>query len=201
MQIRALLDAVADRLAAGGDPRPEILVPMVSTAAELRPVRRYVSGLVDDLRQLVGRDLSVPVGSMIELPLAALTAGEIAGVADFFSIGTNDLTQTTWGLSRDDAEGTMLAGYRQMGLITDSPFVTIDQRGVGHLVRTAVQEGRACRAGLPVGVCGEHAADPASIEFFHDLGIDYVSCAPPLVPTARYCAGRAAQLTRDRTAK
>ncbi len=197
MQARALLDATADRLAAGGDPRPEILVPMVSTAAELAPIRSYADCVTDEVRQLVEPGLRVPVGSMIEVPRAALTAAQLADAVDFFSIGTNDLTQMTWGLSRDDADQRLLSTYQQLGLINESPFKTIDISGVGALISAAVRAVRYRRPGLEIGVCGEHAADPASIQFFHEVGVDYISCAPPFIPLARYAAGRAAVLARD----
>jgi pyruvate,orthophosphate dikinase len=197
MQVRALLDATADRLVAGGDPRPEILVPMVSTAAELAPVRGYADRVAGEVRQLVEPALGVPVGSMIEVPRAALTAAQLADAVDFFSIGTNDLTQMTWGLSRDDADKRLLSTYQQLGLIKESPFKTIDTDGVGALISAAVRAARGRRPGIEIGVCGEHAADPASIQFFHEAGVDYISCAPPFIPLARYAAGRAAVLARD----
>ena len=129
---------------------------------------------------------------MIELPRAALTAGRIAEDADFFSFGTNDLTQTTWGLSRDDVEASFFPAYLDQGIFATSPFETLDRDGVGRLVRIAVDEGRAARPGLKIGVCGEHGGDPDSIHFFHDAGLDYVSCSPFRVPVARLEAGRAA---------
>ena len=135
--------------------------------------------------------LSVPVGTMIELPRAALTAFRIAEVADFFSFGTNDLTQTTWGFSRDDVEAAFFAAYLSMGVFTVSPFESLDVDGVGRLVRIAVEEGRRTRPELHLGVCGEHGGDPESIHFFHHIGLDYVSCSPFRVPIARLEAGRA----------
>jgi pyruvate,orthophosphate dikinase len=143
--------------------------------------------------------LDVPIGTMIELPRAALTAGRIAEAADFFSFGTNDLTQTAWGFSRDDVEAAFFAAYLDKGVFTVSPFETLDEFGVGRLVRVAVEEGRSTKPGLKMGVCGEHGGDPDSVHFFHDVGLDYVSCSPFRVPVARLEAGRAA-VTLDDTA-
>ena len=137
-------------------------------------------------------ELGATVGTMIELPRAALTAAHIAEAAEFFSFGTNDLTQTTWGFSRDDVEGAFFSRYLERGIFEVSPFQTIDRDGVGRLVRIACAEGRAVRPDLELGVCGEHGGDPASVHFFHEAGLDYVSCSPFRVPVARLEAGRAA---------
>jgi len=139
-----------------------------------------------------GVHAEIPIGTMIEVPRAALTAGEIARSAEFFSFGTNDLTQMTWGFSRDDVEGAFFSPYIEMGIFGVSPFETIDADGVGRLVRIATEEGRATRADLHIGVCGEHGGDPASVWFFNEVGLDYVSCSPFRVPIARLEAGRAA---------
>ncbi|MEV6305601.1 pyruvate, phosphate dikinase [Actinoplanes sp. NPDC051861] len=188
MQVRAVAQAAAARVAAGGNPRPEIMVPLVGSVKELLIVRE------EALRTLSSVDGAppIPIGTMIEVPRAALTAGEIAEAADFFSFGTNDLTQMTWGFSRDDVEGAFFGRYLDLGIFGASPFETLDVPGVGELVRTAVDRGRAARPGLPTGVCGEHGGDPASVRFFHDAGLDYVSCSPFRVPVARLEAGRAA---------
>jgi pyruvate,orthophosphate dikinase len=187
MQVRAIAEATRARLAAGGDPRPEIMVPLVADAAEMAAARAEIE------RVLAEFDLpAIPIGSMIETPRAALTAGAVARSAEFFSFGTNDLTQMTWGFSRDDVEGTFLPGYLQRGILPGSPFESIDRDGVGALVTTAVQQGRASRPTLGLGVCGEHGGDPASIAFFHEAGLDYVSCSPLRIPIARLAAGRAA---------
>ncbi|MGC0416989.1 pyruvate, phosphate dikinase [Embleya sp. AB8] len=191
-QVRAIGEAVVARVRAGGDPHPEIMIPLVATVAELRLVRAEVERVLAEVGQEAGIPVDCPVGTMIELPRAALTAGEIAAAADFFSFGTNDLTQTTWGLSRDDAEAAFLADYLDRGILTVSPFETIDREGVGRLVRLAVEEGRRARPDLRIGVCGEHAGDPASIHFFHEVGVDYLSCSPYRLPAARLEAGRAA---------
>ncbi|MFG3257580.1 pyruvate, phosphate dikinase [Streptomyces sp. NPDC048172] len=198
LQTRALAEAMARRLDEGGDPRPEIMVPLVAEAAELRVVREAVERVLAEVSEATGHRLHCPVGTMIELPRAALTADRIAAHADFFSLGTNDLTQTTWGLSRDDAETNVLPAYLDQGLLRASPFETIDPEGVGRLVRTALERGRAARPGLTVGVCGEHGGDPASVHFFHRAGLDYVSCSPFRVPVARLEAGRATILQEPR---
>jgi pyruvate,orthophosphate dikinase len=141
-----------------------------------------------------GCNLNFPIGTMIELPRAALTAGQIAEAAEFFSFGTNDLTQTTWGFSRDDVEAAFFSAYLEKGVFGVSPFESLDREGVGELVRIAVREGRKTRPSLHCGVCGEHGGDPDSIHFFNDVGLDYVSCSPFRVPVARLEAGRAALL-------
>ncbi|GAA2673561.1 pyruvate, phosphate dikinase [Actinoplanes palleronii] len=188
MQVRAVAEAAAARAAAGGDPRPEIMVPLVGTIQELEIVRAEAERV---LAAVPGAP-PIRIGTMIEVPRAALTAGEIAGAAEFFSFGTNDLTQMTWGFSRDDVEGAFFGRYLELGVFAVSPFESLDRSGVGELVRIAVDRGRAARPDLTVGVCGEHGGDPASVRFFHDAGLDYVSCSPFRVPIARLEAGRAA---------
>ncbi|MGW3192345.1 pyruvate, phosphate dikinase [Streptomyces ardesiacus] len=191
MQVRALAEAVVERVRAGGDPRAEIMVPLVGDVAEFRLVRAEVHRVLAEVSAASGAPVSCPVGTMIELPRAALTAGRIAEVAEFFSFGTNDLTQTTWGFSRDDVEAAFFSAYLDKGIFTDSPFETIDHEGVGRLVEIAVAEGRTARPALETGVCGEHGGDPESVHFFHRAGLDYVSCSPFRVPVARLEAGRA----------
>ncbi|WP_340557276.1 pyruvate, phosphate dikinase [Streptomyces sp. GSL17-111] len=191
-QVRAVAEAVVARRRDGGDPHAEIMVPLVCAAEELRLVREEVDAVLAAVSTESGQRVDCPVGTMIELPRAALTAGRIAAEADFFSFGTNDLTQTTWGLSRDDVEATLLPTYLDRGIVPVSPFEVLDREGVGALVRTAVQEGRAAQPGLPTGVCGEHGGDADSVHFFHDVGLDYVSCSPYRVPEARLEAARAA---------
>jgi pyruvate, phosphate dikinase len=187
MQVRAIAEATLARIRAGGDPRPEIMVPLVADAKEMEVARAEIEEV------LAGFDLPpIPIGSMIETPRAALTAGAVARFAEFFSFGTNDLAQMTWGFSRDDVEGTFLPGYLQRGILPGSPFESVDRDGVGALVTTAVEQGRATRPTLGLGVCGEHGGDPASIAFFHEAGLDYVSCSPLRIPIARLAAGRAA---------
>jgi pyruvate,orthophosphate dikinase len=170
----------------------EIMVPLVGSVMELHLVRDEITAVITDVATEHGIDLTIPIGTMIELPRAALTAGRIAEAADFFSFGTNDLTQTTWGFSRDDVEAAFFAAYLEKGIFTISPFETIDADGVGELVTTAITRGRTTRPDLHLGVCGEHGGDPESIHFFHHAGLDYVSCSPYRVPIARLEAGRAA---------
>jgi pyruvate,orthophosphate dikinase len=184
MQTRAAITAYERRLAAGGNPILEIMVPLVATAEELRRMREVITSEI-------GEHHEIRVGTMIELPRAALTAGEIATVADFFSFGTNDLTQMTYGLSRDDAEGLFLRDYLELGIFDSDPFQTLDQTGVGRLIRVACKEGREQNPNLGLGLCGEHGGDPASIRFVRDLGLDYVSCSPPRVEGARLAAAQA----------
>ncbi|GAB2766292.1 pyruvate, phosphate dikinase [Nocardioides salsibiostraticola] len=198
MQTQALLEAVADRIDAGGDPRPEIMVPLVASSRELAVVREQLLGIVDEVRSKRGIDIDCPLGTMIEVPRAALTADLVAESAEFFSFGTNDLTQMTWGFSRDDVEGAFFDIYRQRGIFDESPFETLDVPGVGSLVSTAVRLGRLTRPDLGLGVCGEHGGDPASIQFFDAVGLDYVSCSPYRVPIARLESARAALQARDR---
>ncbi|MER6671853.1 pyruvate, phosphate dikinase [Streptomyces sp. NPDC000983] len=197
MQVRAVAEAATARLRAGGTPRAEIMIPLVGTVEELRLARAETERVLAEVAAETGTDLDCPIGTMIELPRAALTAGRIAEAADFFSFGTNDLTQTTWGLSRDDAEASFFPLYLDKGVFEVSPFETIDQEGVGRLVELAAEAGRAVRPGLETGVCGEHGGDPASIHFFHRAGLDYVSCSPFRVPAARLEAGRATLTDSD----
>lgn len=192
MQARALAEAAADRVDAGGDPRPELMVPLVATERELVLVREQLEQVVRAVGHERGVELAMPIGTMIELPRAAVTADRIASFADFFSFGTNDLTQTTWGFSRDDVESEFVQDYLDQGIVAVSPFESIDVDGVGALVRTAAQLGRGARPGLHLGVCGEHGGDPQSIHFFDEVGLDYVSCSPFRVPVARWEAGRSA---------
>ncbi|OJV76611.1 MAG: pyruvate, phosphate dikinase [Cellulomonas sp. 73-92] len=192
LQIRAVCEAQAARIAAGGDPRAEIMVPLIGSVQELHLVRDSALEVIKEVGDKHGITLEIPIGCMIELPRAALTAGRIAEEAEFFSFGTNDLTQTTWGFSRDDVEGAFFAQYTANGVLSVSPFETIDAQGVGRLVKIAVDEGKATRPELHLGVCGEHGGDPESIRFFHSVGLDYVSCSPFRVPVARLEAGRAA---------
>ena len=193
LQVRALAHAAADRLAARGDPRVEIMVPLVGAVQELEIVREEALAVVAEVEAERGVILAgLLIGTMIEVPRAALTAGEIAGAADFFSFGTNDLTQMAWGFSRDDVEASFFARYLDLGVFGVSPFEVLDASGVGRLVGLAVAEGRAASPGLHLGVCGEHGGDPESVHFFAAAGLDYVSCSPFRVPVARLEAGRAA---------
>jgi pyruvate,orthophosphate dikinase len=168
------------------------MVPLVGSVMELHLIRDEIDGIVAEVAEHEDVPLHIPIGTMVELPRAALTAFRIAEAAEFFSFGTNDLTQTTWGFSRDDVEAAFFAAYLESGVFTVSPFETLDADGVGRLIRIAVEEGRAVRPSLKVGVCGEHGGDPESVHFFHQVGLDYVSCSPFRVPVARLEAGRAA---------
>jgi pyruvate,orthophosphate dikinase len=192
MQARAATTALTRRIQAGGDPHLEIMIPLVAAAEELIRMREMIEAEIATATAGSGVELEIPIGTMIELPRAALTAGEIAGVADFFSFGTNDLTQMTYGLSRDDAEGRFLREYLEQGILSSDPFQTLDQSGVGRLVSVATREGRGANADLIVGLCGEHGGDPDSITFVDQLGLDYVSCSPPRVEGARLAAAQAA---------
>ncbi|MEQ7125056.1 pyruvate, phosphate dikinase [Actinopolymorpha sp. B11F2] len=194
MQVRALTEAAAARAQAGGDPRVEIMIPLVGAVQELELMREEALRAIHEVLERWGLTLPIPIGTMIELPRAALTAGRIASAAEFFSFGTNDLTQTVWGLSRDDVESEFFPAYLDRGIFGVSPFESLDVEGVGRLVLLASAEGRAARADLEIGVCGEHGGDPASVHFFHQAGLDYVSCSPFRVPVARLEAGRAAVL-------
>ncbi|MFE4830449.1 pyruvate, phosphate dikinase [Streptomyces sp. NPDC056672] len=192
MQVRAIAEAAAERKNAKGDPRAEIMIPLVGTVQELEIVRDEAQLVIAEVEAATGVELRLALGTMIELPRAALTAGQIAEAAEFFSFGTNDLTQTVWGFSRDDVEASFFTAYLEKGIFGVSPFETIDRDGVGALVRSAVEAGRATRPGLKLGVCGEHGGDPESVHFFHEVGLDYVSCSPFRIPVARLEAGRAA---------
>jgi len=191
LQVRAVAQAAAQRVKAGGDPRPEIMVPLVGSVMELHLVRDEADAILAEVLDSEGVDLHIPIGTMVELPRAALTAFRVAEAAEFFSFGTNDLTQTSWGFSRDDVEAAFFAAYLDKGVFTVSPFESLDVDGVGRLVEIATREGRSTRPGLKVGVCGEHGGDPESIHFFHRTELDYVSCSPFRVPVARLEAGRA----------
>ncbi len=191
MQAQAVLEAAALRVKAGGVPLAEIMVPLVGAVQELESIAVEIDAVAHEVRTASGVHLDHMVGTMIELPRAALTAGSIAGAAQFFSFGTNDLTQMTWGFSRDDVEAAFFPHYLEKGIFGVSPFESLDTEGVGRLVKIAVEEGRKARPGLKVGVCGEHGGDPDSVHFFHDVGLDYVSCSPFRVPVARLEAGRA----------
>ncbi len=192
MQARAIASAAAELVKAGRAPMPEIMIPLTATVQEMEISKERVQNALRAVEEETGVHVDIPIGTMIEVPRAALTAGEIARSAEFFSFGTNDLTQMTWAFSRDDVEGAFFAPYIDMGIFGMSPFETIDREGVGRLIKIATAEGRATRPGLKLGICGEHGGDPASVWFFHEAGLDYVSCSPFRVPIARLEAGRAA---------
>ena len=192
LQIRAIAEASVECKKKGLDPRPEIMVPLIGSERELQIVRDDAERIIGKVEKENGVELDIPIGNMIELPRAALEADHIAAESDFFSFGTNDLTQTTWGFSRDDVEASFFNEYFDYGIFGISPFETIDASGVGQLVETGVARGRAAKPGLKCGVCGEHGGDPASIHLFDKLGLNYVSCSPFRVPVARLESGRAA---------
>jgi pyruvate,orthophosphate dikinase len=192
MQVRAIVEAALHCLEQGIDAQPEIMIPLVGTRRELAILRELTARTIAEVCAERGvKAPKIPIGTMIEIPRAAVTADEIAEAAEFFSFGTNDLTQMTFGFSRDDI-GSFLPGYIEKGLLDKDPFQSIDQDGVGQLVRVACQKGRQAREKLKLGVCGEHGGDPASIAFFGSCGLDYVSCSPFRVPVARLAAAQAA---------
>jgi pyruvate,orthophosphate dikinase len=191
MQVRAIVEAACDRVQAGGHPEVEIMIPLVATPEELRQMREELEPAAQEVLQRRSVDLPMLWGTMIELPRASIVAAEIAEVADFFSFGTNDLTQTAWGFSRDDI-GKFLAMYEERKLVGANPFVTIDRPGVGRLMQMAVGAGKAVNDHLHLGICGEHGGDPASVVFCHEILLDYVSCSPFRIETARLAAGQAA---------
>jgi pyruvate,orthophosphate dikinase len=191
--VRAIVEAAIQCRKKKVDARPEIMIPLVGTQKELSLLRRQVEETIASVLSESGFNgrLNIPIGTMIEVPRAALTADEIAESADFFSFGTNDLTQMTFGFSRDDIN-TFLPDYLEKEVLEKDPFQSIDQAGVGQLVELACTLGRRTASGLKLGICGEHGGDPASIRFFHRAGLDYVSCSPFRVPVARLVAAQAA---------
>ena len=191
MQTRAIFAAAADVQKQGKSVLPEIMIPLVATKKELDILKVMIDRVAGEVQASTNVALKYMVGTMIELPRAALRAGEIAETAQFFSFGTNDLTQTTFGLSRDDAAG-FLPDYQRAGIFEHDPFATLDQDGVGELIEIAVERGRGTRAEIKLGICGEHGGDPASVKFCHRTGLDYVSCSPYRVPIARLAAAQAA---------
>ncbi len=192
MQARAIIEAALEVSQDSGEPIvPEIMIPLVGSRKELQILKEIITNVADKIIEDSGAELDYRVGTMIELPRAALQAGEIAHEAEFFSFGTNDLTQTTYGISRDDS-ASFLDDYVHAGIFEQDPFVTLDQAGVGELIKIAVERGRATRSDIKLGICGEHGGDPASVEFCHGLGLDYVSCSPYRVPIARLAAAQAA---------
>jgi len=190
MQARAIIEAAVNVSKKGIKVQPEIMIPLVGTVNEFSLQEKIVREAAKEVMKEKGKKINYLVGTMIELPRAALTADEIAQKAEFFSFGTNDLTQTTFGLSRDDS-GKFLPLYVQSDILPSDPFETLDQSGVGKLVEMGTQKGRSTRKDLKVGICGEHGGDPASVEFCHRTGLDYVSCSPFRVPIARLAAARA----------
>jgi pyruvate,orthophosphate dikinase len=200
MQARAIFEAAVEAARRCGKPVvPEIMVPLIASKAELDLVKTRIDAVAEAVARetggktgaMAGAKIAYQVGTMIELPRAVLMAADIAQTAEFFSFGTNDLTQTTFGISRDDA-ASFLGAYMARGILTADPFVSIDREGVGELIRIGVERGRASRPKLKVGICGEHGGDPSSVAFCHEIGLDYVSCSPFRVPIARLAAAQAA---------
>jgi pyruvate, orthophosphate dikinase len=196
MQCRAIFEAAADAVMAGEPILPEVMLPLIATKAEFDTLKTMVDRVAQEVMEQTGAKIEYLVGTMIELPRAALIADKIAEGAQFFSFGTNDLTQTTYGLSRDDA-GNFLVQYQDLGVLENDPFVTIDQEGVGELIAIAVERGRKTRPDIKLGICGEHGGDPASIHFCNSIGLNYVSCSPYRVPIARLAAAQAAMGERS----
>jgi pyruvate,orthophosphate dikinase len=192
MQVRAIFEAAANVKLAGKEPKPEVMIPLTGHINELKHIQPRLIEIAKEVMDEKGVKFDYKFGTMIEIPRAAVTAGEIATVAEFFSFGTNDLTQMTFGYSRDDAERSFLVKYVESGILPKNPFQTLDRDGVGRLMRMAVEDGRATRPNLEVGICGEHGGDPNSIEFCHMVGNNYVSCSPFRVPVARLAAAHAA---------
>jgi pyruvate,orthophosphate dikinase len=191
MQVRAIFEAACDAAKKGIDVHPEIMIPLTGHINELKRVQPELEAIAKDVMAEKGVDLDYKFGTMIEIPRAAITASEIAEIAEFFSFGTNDLTQMAFGYSRDDAERNFLITYVDQGILPENPFQVLDRKGVGRLMEIAVSEGRAVRPDLEVGICGEHGGDPSSIEFCHLVGNNYVSCSPFRVPVARLAAAQA----------
>ena len=189
---RAIFEAaVAAGKRTGAPVVPEVMVPLIATKMEFDLVKARIDAMAEEVSKETGSKIDYQVGTMIELPRAALMAGEIAETAEFFSFGTNDLTQTTFGISRDDA-ASFLGTYMARGVLATDPFITLDREGVGELIKIATERGRKTRKGLKLGICGEHGGDPASVTFCHETGLDYVSCSPFRVPIARLAAAQAA---------
>jgi pyruvate,orthophosphate dikinase len=195
LQVQAIAEAAARLKLQGKDPKPEIMVPLIATVEELVLIRHKSEQTLARVAGETGVDMHIPIGTMIELPRAAMTAGRIAEEAEFFSFGTNDLTQTTWGFSRDDVEAAFFPQYMEAGIFQVSPFESIDVTGVGRIVGIAAWEGKEANPNMTIGVCGEHGGDPDSIHFFNSIAIDYVSCSPFRVPVARLETARATVLS------
>ena len=202
MQARAIFEAAVDALEAGAKVEPEVMIPLVGEKKELDDQAALVRRVADEVFAERGKKVRYLVGTMIEVPRGALTASEIARTAEFFSFGTNDLTQTTFGLSRDDT-GPVLKTYLEKDIYPVDPFVSVDRDGVGALMKIGAAGGRAARPGLKLGICGEHGGDPASVVFCHEIGLDYVSCSPYRLPIARLAAAQAAlkEAAKDKAAK
>jgi pyruvate,orthophosphate dikinase len=192
MQVRAIFEAAADVKLRGFEPKPEVMIPLTGHINELKVIQPKLESIATEVMKEKGTEFEYKFGTMIEIPRAGLTADQIAGVTEFFSFGTNDLTQFTFGYSRDDAERNFLVKYIEDGILEVNPFQTIDRPGVGQLMKVTVEKGRSTRTNLECGICGEHGGDPASIDWCHQIGLNYVSCSPFRVPVARLAAAHAA---------
>ncbi|MEA2683487.1 MAG: pyruvate, orthophosphate dikinase [Chloroflexota bacterium] len=201
MQVTAIIQAAIALKRRGLDPHPEIMVPLVGLVTEIRAVREQLEAVAQLVMKTEGVEVDYKFGTMIEVPRGALVAGDIAEFTEFFSFGTNDLTQTTFGYSRDDAEGKFLVSYLEHGILKENPFQTIDRDGVGQLMKMGVEQGRRTRPDLKIGICGEHGGDPRSVEFCHEIGLDYVSCSPYRIPVARLAAAQAAITEKSATSE
>jgi pyruvate,orthophosphate dikinase len=190
MQVRAIFEAACALKRQGIDARPEVMIPGVGTREEMQTTRDAAKRVAGEVLAEQGVELAYHVGTMIELPRACVVADELAEYAEFFSFGTNDLTQTTYGYSRDDAESSFIPVYLEKRILKEDPFQVLDRRGVGELMRQAVKLGRSAREGLKIGICGEHGGEPSSVAFCDSLGLDYVSCSPYRVPIARLAAAQ-----------
>ena len=195
MQVRAIMEAALAAKAEDIGVFPEIMIPLISLEGELTLIKNFLKDEIEEVFQEKGSRLEYEMGTMIELPRAALLAGKIGKEVDFFSFGTNDLTQTTYGISRDDA-GKFLGEYTWKGILSKDPFVSIDREGVGALIELAAREGRQANEKIHMGICGEHGGDPDSIAFCHEMGLDYVSCSPFRIPVARLAAAQAALVAK-----
>jgi pyruvate,orthophosphate dikinase len=191
MQVRAIMEAACEVAREGMEVRPEVMIPLVGDVGEFKNQRDVVEAVASEVMEEYGADIEYHIGTMIEVPRGALTADEIARHAEFFSFGTNDLTQTVFGISRDDA-GKFLPAYVSKKIWEHDPFARLDQKGVGGLMEIAVKKGRAVRPDIKIGICGEHGGDPSSVEFCHRIGLDYVSCSPYRIPIATLAAAQAA---------
>jgi pyruvate,orthophosphate dikinase len=201
MQVRAIFEAACTAAADGVDVRPEVMIPLAGHWRELEVQQTALERVAAEVMREKGIEVAYKFGTMIEIPRAALTADQLARHAQFFSFGTNDLTQTTFAISRDDAEKGFLIEYLNRGILPENPFASIDEDGVGKLMAMGVELGRRERPGMEIGICGEHGGDPKSIAFCHRIGLDYVSCSPFRVPIARLAAAQAALRERGVTAK
>jgi pyruvate,orthophosphate dikinase len=191
MQVRAIMEAAVNMSQQGVDVHPEIMIPLTSHLNEMQAEKFKLQKVAEAVMEEKKVKIKYKIGTMIEIPRAAITADEIANSADFFSFGTNDLTQMTYGISRDDAEGKFLLNFVDRGILPENPFQVIDRKGVGQIMKLCVEKGRTTNPELEVGICGEHGGDPSSIEFCHIIGLNYVSCSPYRVPIARLAAAHA----------